>query len=129
MTKPKCRNPKESPIPNVHFNQRVTRDARPARGYVSRPDIFSSLVISHFLKVSSPPEEVQIRIQSPSASPTLIYFPGLHGDWTLIGGFCEALNGRARFVEITYPRTLMWSLNDYAAGIEEALAKPEGPSV
>ena len=38
--------------------------------------------------------------------PTLIYLPGLHGDWTLIGGFLRALDGRVRFVEMTYPRTL-----------------------
>ena len=28
-----------------------------------------------------------------------------------------------RFVEITYPRTLTWSLDDYAAAVETALAK------
>src|SRR5437764_14648416 len=66
-------------------------------------------------------EELQIRIHNPEAKPTLIYLPGLHGDWTLIGGFREALGNRARFVEITYPRTLTWSLDDYAAGVEEAL--------
>lgn len=71
------------------------------------------------------PDFVEIQIQFPSACPTLIYFPGLHGDWTLIGGFREALNARARFVELTYPRSLTWSLEDYATGVEEALAKQE----
>ena len=32
--------------------------------------------------------------------------------------FRRALGGRVRFVEMTYPRTLEWSLDDYAAGIE-----------
>jgi pimeloyl-ACP methyl ester carboxylesterase len=67
------------------------------------------------------PEELQIRVHNADARPTLVYLPGLHGDWTLIGGFREALGKRARFVEITYPRTLTWSLEDYAAGIENKL--------
>src|SRR5208337_1274572 len=54
---------------------------------------------------------------------TLVYLPGLHGDWTLIGGFRKALAGRVRFAEVTYPRTLVWSLEDYAAGVEQGLAQ------
>ena len=53
--------------------------------------------------------------------PALVYLPGLHGDWTLIGGFRHAIANRVRFVEFTYPRTLTWSLDDYAAAIEAAL--------
>src|SRR5437868_5659534 len=68
-------------------------------------------------------EELQIRIHGDSSLPTLIYLPGLHGDWTLIGRFRRALGSRVRFAEVTYPRTLTWSLDDYAAGVEEALAK------
>jgi len=66
-------------------------------------------------------EKLQIRIHGPAAAKTLIYLPGLHGDWTLIGGFRNALRNRVRFVETTYPRTLAWSLDDYAAGIEAGL--------
>jgi pimeloyl-ACP methyl ester carboxylesterase len=69
-----------------------------------------------------PGEAVRIRIHNPDSTPTLVYLPGLHGDWTLIGGFRHELGRRARFVEVTYPRTLSWSLDDYAAGIEQALA-------
>jgi pimeloyl-ACP methyl ester carboxylesterase len=68
-------------------------------------------------------EKLQLRIHGEASLPTLIYLPGLHGDWTLVGGFLDALDGRARFVEITYPRTLVWSLEDYAAAIETALSK------
>ena len=68
-------------------------------------------------------EHLKIRIHNPAATPTLIYFPGLHGDWTLVRGFRQALGARARFVEMTYPRTLIWSLDDYAAAIEKALAE------
>jgi pimeloyl-ACP methyl ester carboxylesterase len=68
-------------------------------------------------------EHLQLRIQGDASQPTLIYLPGLHGDWTLIGSFKRALGNRARFVEITYPRTLTWSLDDYAANLEAALAE------
>jgi pimeloyl-ACP methyl ester carboxylesterase len=68
-------------------------------------------------------EELQLRIHGGASLPTLIYLPGLHGDWTLIGGFREAVGGKVRFVEFTYPRTLVWSLDDYAAAIETALAQ------
>jgi pimeloyl-ACP methyl ester carboxylesterase len=66
-------------------------------------------------------EQLQIRIHHPDASPTLIYLPGLHGDWTLIGSFRRALGDRVRFVETTYPRTIEWSLDDHAAAVESAL--------
>ena len=68
-------------------------------------------------------EELELRIHGDASLPTLIYLPGLHGDWTLIGGFRHALGNRVRFVEVTYPRTLIWSLDDYAAAIETALAE------
>ena len=68
-------------------------------------------------------EELQLRIHGDTSLPTLIYLPGLHGDWTLIGSFRHALAGRVRFVEVTYPRTLAWSLDDYATAIETALAQ------
>ena len=68
-------------------------------------------------------EELQIRIHGAASLPTLVYLPGLHGDWTLVGGFRQQLAGKARFVEFTYPRTLTWSLDDYAAAVEKALAQ------
>ena len=68
-------------------------------------------------------EELQLRIYGEASQPTLIYLPGLHGDWTLIGGLRHALDSKVRFVEFTYPRTLTWSLDDYAGAVETALAK------
>ena len=67
-------------------------------------------------------EQLQVRVHGAKSLPALVYLPGLHGDWTLVGGFRKALAGHVRFVELTYPRTLTWSLDDYAAGVEEALA-------
>jgi pimeloyl-ACP methyl ester carboxylesterase len=74
-------------------------------------------------KIKPMENELQLRIHGNDSLPTLIYLPGLHGDWTLVGGFLQALAGRVRFVEITYPRTLVWSLDDYATAIEAALAQ------
>jgi pimeloyl-ACP methyl ester carboxylesterase len=68
-------------------------------------------------------EELQVRIHGDASHPTLVYLPGLHGDWTLVSSFRQALGGRVRFVELTYPRTLTWSLGDYAAAVESALAR------
>src|SRR6267154_39036 len=69
------------------------------------------------------PESVQIRIHGDPSQPTLIYLPGLHGNWAFIGPFRCLLRDRLRFVEISYPSTLNWSLEDYAEAVEAALAK------
>jgi pimeloyl-ACP methyl ester carboxylesterase len=74
------------------------------------------------LTIRSVAEELQLRIHGDPALPTLIYLPGLHGDWTLVTNFRRAVAGRVRFVEITYPRSLTWSLEDYAKGVTDALA-------
>ena len=66
-------------------------------------------------------EVLQIRIQGDASLPALIYLPGLHGDWTLVASFRRAVGGRVRFVEFTYPRSLTWSLEDYADAIEAKL--------
>src|SRR5580692_813946 len=68
-------------------------------------------------------EELELRIYGDASWPTLIYLPGLHGDWTLIGRFRKLVIGQVRFVEFTYPRTLVWLLDDYAANIESVLAQ------
>jgi pimeloyl-ACP methyl ester carboxylesterase len=68
-------------------------------------------------------EKLEMRVHGEASLPTLIYLPGLHGDWTLIGSFRHAVSGRVRFVEVTYPRTLTWTLEDYAQGVEAALAE------
>lgn len=72
--------------------------------------------------MKSDEEKVQVRVHGSPALPTLIYLPGMHGDWTLATSFRHELAGKARFVEIAYPRTATWSLDDYAAAIEAALA-------
>ena len=44
---------------------------------------------------------VSIRVHAGSG-PTLVYLPGLHGDWGLIGQFRRELGSRVRFVEFAY---------------------------
>jgi pimeloyl-ACP methyl ester carboxylesterase len=66
-------------------------------------------------------ERLEARITGDPSLPVLVYLPGLHGDWTLIPGFRAALGGRLRLVELTYPRTQTWTLEDYAAAIQEVL--------
>lgn len=66
-------------------------------------------------------EQIQIRVDDAAGLTNLVYLPGLHGDWTLIGGFRKHVEGHAQFAQITYPRTLDWSLDEYAAGVEAAL--------
>lgn len=46
---------------------------------------------------------VSIRIHD-GAGPTVIYLPGIHGDWGLIGAFRRALGSRVRFVEFAYSK-------------------------
>jgi len=65
--------------------------------------------------------ELEIRVHGDASLPTLIYLPGLHGDWTLVSSFRAAIAGRVRFVEFTYPRTTTWSLDDYGRAIEGML--------
>jgi pimeloyl-ACP methyl ester carboxylesterase len=66
-------------------------------------------------------ETVQLRVHGDAALPTLIYLPGLHGDWTLVSSLRAAVAGRVRFVEFTYPCRTDWSLEDYARSVVEQL--------
>lgn len=65
----------------------------------------------------------QIRVHGSADRPTLIYLPGLHGDWTLVGSYRVALGDRVRFVEVTYPRTVTWSIEDHVSRLLEILGK------
>ena len=66
-------------------------------------------------------ETLRVRIHGDPSMPTLIYLPGLHGDWTLASSFRRSVDGKVRLVEFTYPRTLTWTLNDYASAIARSL--------
>jgi pimeloyl-ACP methyl ester carboxylesterase len=73
--------------------------------------------------IPDPSNELQLHVHGDATMATLVYLPGLHGDWTLVTSFSVAVSGRLRFVEVTYPRTLTWSLDDHAQAIRSALAE------
>lgn len=63
--------------------------------------------------------------RDPRTAPVLVYLPGLHGDWTLVGPFRAALAGRATFSEVTYARTCRALLRDYAEAVLDQLRSHE----
>jgi len=65
----------------------------------------------------------EIRIHGAAHLPTVLYLPGLHGDWTLLHRFRECLCGRARLVEVIYPRWFTGTLSEQAVSLREALLK------
>lgn len=66
-------------------------------------------------------ESLQLQVHGPATAPTLVYLPGLHGDWTLLPAFRAALGDRARLAAVTYPRRADWLLPDYARAVEASL--------
>lgn len=66
-------------------------------------------------------ERLILRLHGPTAGPMVVYLPGLHGDWTLVGGLRAALGSEVGFAEFTYPRTVAWTLSEYARAIEGVL--------
>ena len=65
--------------------------------------------------------DISIRTH-PGAGPTVIYLPGIHGDWGLIGAFRRALAGRVRFVEFAYSKNEV-SLEQLAAQVHGQLTE------
>ena len=66
---------------------------------------------------------MQLRVHGPAQGERLIYLPGVHGDWTLIGSFARAVSDSVQLIQVTYPRSLSWSLSDYATHVEQRLAQ------
>jgi pimeloyl-ACP methyl ester carboxylesterase len=64
---------------------------------------------------------VELRVH-PGSGPTLIYLPGLHGDWGLIGAFRRELGESVRFVEFAYPKSEV-PLAELGASVRAALAR------
>jgi len=65
--------------------------------------------------------DISIRIH-PGAGPTVIYLPGIHGDWGLIGAFRRALGDRVRFVEFAYSKNEV-TLEELAAQVHGLLTE------
>lgn len=72
--------------------------------------------------------ELVTQITGPADAPVIIYLPGLHGDWTLMGELRPLLTGRARLVEVAYPHaSAVWGLSDYAARLRAQFLRLELP--
>ena len=67
--------------------------------------------------------ELEIRRHGDASKPTLIYLPGIHGDWTLFTSFRELAEREFHVIEVTYPRTLTWSMEDYGRNVAAAIEK------
>ncbi|MBX3733471.1 MAG: alpha/beta hydrolase [Verrucomicrobiae bacterium] len=64
---------------------------------------------------------LSLQVHGKPEATALIYLPGLHGDWTLLGEFRNAVHQRVRLVEFEYPRTSIWTLADHARAVQAAL--------
>lgn len=62
-----------------------------------------------------------MRIHGAAGQPSLVYLPGLHGDWHLTEGIRETLGSRVRWVEFTYPTSTDCSLEDLGVAIADQL--------
>ena len=49
--------------------------------------------------LASEPSDVSVRVNAGHLGVNLIHLPGVHGDWTLIGGFRRALGRKVSLVE------------------------------
>lgn len=64
---------------------------------------------------------VEVRVHA-GEGPALVYLPGLHGDWGLVGQFRRELGPGPRFVEFAYPKARV-PLEELAAGVRAALER------
>lgn len=62
----------------------------------------------------------------PAPAPTIVYVPGLQGDWTLNWQIRPLLNRSNYLVELGYPHaSARWTLNDYVARLLEVFDRLE----
>ena len=73
------------------------------------------------------PEETELttRLDGDRSNPCLIYLPGVHGDWTLLTSFRDLAKERFFVVQVTYPRTLNWTMLDYGREVSLAMERLE----
>jgi pimeloyl-ACP methyl ester carboxylesterase len=66
-------------------------------------------------------EQIEYQVSGPNDLPKLIYLPGLHGDWSLLSGFRANVYGSVQLIEMRYPNTRSWTINDYSNAIMKIL--------
>jgi hypothetical protein len=67
-------------------------------------------------------DSVLLQLYGNVDAPKLVYLPGIQGDATLASALRQSLVSRVQWIEITYPRTVEWSLEDYGTHTAAALA-------
>jgi pimeloyl-ACP methyl ester carboxylesterase len=71
--------------------------------------------------VNAEESELQIKLDGDRSNPCLIYLPGVHGDWTLFTSFRDLAKENFFVVQITYPRTLTWTMEEYGKAVARAV--------
>ena len=65
--------------------------------------------------------EIKLRVDGIPSNICLVYLPGVHGDWTLLTSFRDFAKEKFFLVQITYPRTLSWTMDDYGKAVADAI--------
>jgi pimeloyl-ACP methyl ester carboxylesterase len=71
----------------------------------------------HYRVNGAEESDIQIRLDGERSKLCLVYLPGVHGDWTLLTSFRDFAKERFFLVQITYPRTLRWTMEDYGKAV------------
>ena len=72
-------------------------------------------------KLESADEQLLCRAHGDSDRPTILYLPGIHGDWTLFSSFRALAQENFHVIEMTYPRKADWDLRNYARAISNEI--------
>jgi pimeloyl-ACP methyl ester carboxylesterase len=73
-----------------------------------------------FCSIAPNGAKLEARFAPNAGKATLVYLPGIHGDWTLFASFRQLAAPSFQLFEVTYPRA-NWGLNDYSSALESEL--------
>lgn len=57
------------------------------------------------------------RVSGRAEAPVVVYLPGVHGDWTAQTAARPVLTQGLRLIEVAYPRTAAWNLEEFASAL------------
>jgi pimeloyl-ACP methyl ester carboxylesterase len=69
------------------------------------------------------PFDGECRVYSNPGKPVLVYLPGIHGDSTLFTSFRLKALRDFEVVEFDYPRSTVWTLEDYSSFVTQELRR------
>ena len=73
-------------------------------------------------------DDLRYRISGEASSPTLLYLPGVHGDWTPQAAAAPILAEHFRLIETAYPKNPAWALSEFVAAVVRLLDRLKIPS-